>query len=355
VPFAPTVVPRKTSNATAPLNLPASAQFGLSAAAIGDLDNDGIQDLAVGDSVGMGSVWILFLRADRTVRAYTRLGAPSSVWNPTYGEAICGLGDLNGDGAEDIAVSSPWDCQVFVHFLRTDGTVLGSVRITDVIDPPYLPGALATYGEGLANLGDVDGDGVIDLLMTCGVGGDGDDPGFYVVFLNTNGTVKGFQRTPLGFSGLPCAALADLDHDGIREFALGNGAASGVRTYFLNPNGTVRTFKTLPWGSGPMVGVNDFDGNGVPDLALGSPFSIGGIGLYTLVGLDAQGDALPGSVQVIGPEGRSELLQAGDHFGSALAFLGNLDGRGLPEIAVGATGVDDGTANSGAIWIGAIH
>src|SRR5262245_7156281 len=47
LPFPQPVPPHKISNATAPLSLPVEVQFGYSAASIGDLDNDGIKDLAV--------------------------------------------------------------------------------------------------------------------------------------------------------------------------------------------------------------------------------------------------------------------------------------------------------------------
>ena len=359
VPFPVLVTPRKISNATVALGLPAGAQFGYSVAAIGDLDGDGVPDLAVGaPGDAMGSVRIFFLNRDRTVRAHTRIGAPSSAWGHSYGSAVCGLGDLNGDGAPDVAASSPWDCGVFVHLLHSDGTVLSTVRITDSLDHPVFAGVLESYGEGLAALGDVDGDGVTDMAVACGVGSDGDDPRIYVVFLNANGTVKGFHRNSIGSTGLTCGALADLDGDGIHEFATGNSNDRNVRTYFLNPNGSVRLVRSVLSSqyATPVAGVQDLDGNGVPDWALGIPTYAGGQGVYSLAGLDSAGNVIPGSgVLVTGPEGKTDLLNAGDHFGSSLALLGNLDGIGEPEIAVGATGVDDGTANSGAVWIGAIR
>ncbi len=358
VPFLPPQ-PRKISNATVDLALPAGARFGHSLAAIGDLDDDGVPDLAVGaPGDGDGSIRILFLNADRAVRAHTRIAAPSSAWGGDYGHAVCALGDLNGDGAEDIAASSPWDCGVFVHLLRTDGTVLSTVRITDSLEPPTFPGVLESYGEGLAALGDVDGDGVTDLVVACGVGGDGSDPRFYVVFLNTNGTVKGFTRTTIGQAGLTCGALGDLDGDGIREFALGSSTEQYVRTHFLRPNGTVRVtrfFLAFQYTT-PVAGIHDLDANGVSDWALGRPTHADSRGAYSLARLDSAGNVISGSELLIrGPQGRMDLLHPFDAFGSSLALLGNLDGIGQPEIAVGARGVDDGASASGAVWIGAIR
>lgn len=351
--------PRKISNATVALNLPQGAWFGHSVAALGDLDGDGVQDLAVGaPGDGLGSVRILFLNPDRSVRAHTRIGAPSSTYSGSYGHAVCALGDLNGDGATDIAASNPVDCEVFVHFLRTDGTVLASVRISDSLEPPVFGGALDSYGEGLASLGDVDADGVTDLVVACGVGFDGEDPRFYVMRLRMDGTVKGYARTSIGSTGLTCGALGDLDGDGIREFAMGNSNDRNIRTYFLRANGTVRTLSSLATAqyATPVVGVPDLFGSGLPGWALGLTGTAGGRGGYSLAALDAGGGVIPGSgILVPGPEGRSELLLPGDAFGSSLAYLGNLDGFGKVEIAVGAIGTDDGALSSGAVWIGAIR
>ena len=64
--------------------------FGTSAASLGDLDGDGVPDLAVGasnDDDGAGSagaVWVLFLRADGTVRDHQKISATEGGfgWRP---------------------------------------------------------------------------------------------------------------------------------------------------------------------------------------------------------------------------------------------------------------------------------
>ncbi len=44
-------------------------------------------------------------------------------------------------------------------------------------------------------------------------------------------------------------------------------------------------------------------------------------------------------------------LDPGDFFGAALAAIGDLDGDGVTELAVGSPGDDDGGTNKGALWI----
>ncbi|MBI5220160.1 MAG: FG-GAP repeat protein [Bacteroidia bacterium] len=106
-------------NLTCPLNN--SDMFGFSVDAIGDLDNDGVVDMVVGaprdDDGGTdrGAVYILFMNADRTVKSCQKIsstqgGFTGSLANGVlFGTAVSPLGDLDGDGVLDIAVGSEYD------------------------------------------------------------------------------------------------------------------------------------------------------------------------------------------------------------------------------------------------------
>src|SRR6185369_10597171 len=99
-----------------------SDNFGCSLANIGDIDGDGVVDLAVGakrDSVGNtiashGAVYILNLKTDGTAKSSTRISAGAG-GGPTlgvlsyFGNAVASLGDLNGDGVTDIGVGVTGD------------------------------------------------------------------------------------------------------------------------------------------------------------------------------------------------------------------------------------------------------
>jgi len=91
-------------------------RFGVSCASIGDLDNDGICDVAVGadkDDDGLadtGAVWILFLNADGTVKSHQKISDTAGTFTgylekgDRFGHSVGLLGDLSGDGVQDIAV-----------------------------------------------------------------------------------------------------------------------------------------------------------------------------------------------------------------------------------------------------------
>ena len=95
--------------------------FGRGIAALGDLDGDGVADLAVGvhadDDGGpsRGAVWVLFLDADGTVKSHQKISDTEGNFTGTlddgdlFGNSIASLGDLDGDGVGDLAVGAPAD------------------------------------------------------------------------------------------------------------------------------------------------------------------------------------------------------------------------------------------------------
>jgi hypothetical protein len=167
--------------------------FGRSVTALGDLDDDGVVDLAVGawgdDDGGLnrGAVWVLFLNTDGTVKLEQKISGTHGNFtgmlddNDRFGLSATGLGDLDNDGVGDLAVGPFRDDGAGIHrgaawvlLLERDGTVKSHQKINDRIGG--FNGTLSDYdnfGRSVAGLGDLDGDGVADLA----VGAWGDDDG----------------------------------------------------------------------------------------------------------------------------------------------------------------------------------
>ena len=90
-------------------------------ASIGDMDGDGINDIAVGAELdddgadGSGAIWILFLNPDGTVKSHMKISNLEGNFTGTldafdfFGSSVCSVGDLNGDGINDIAVGALGD------------------------------------------------------------------------------------------------------------------------------------------------------------------------------------------------------------------------------------------------------
>ncbi len=290
--------------------------FGISVAALGDLDGDGVGDLAVGaprdddGGGGHGAVWVLFLNSNGTVKSHQKISDTQGGFTgildngDRFGDSVAALGDLDGDRVVDLAVAAYFDDDggfargaVWVLFLNDDGTVKSHQKISDT--EGGFTGTLDDndwFGTSVASLGDLDGDGVGDLA----VGATGDDDGgggrgaVWVLFLHTDGTVKSHQKisdTEGGFGGTlddgdwfghSVAWLADLDGDGLGDLAVGarndddggtnHGAVwvlfidgVGACPWDLNGSGAVGILDLLAllaaWGTDPG-GPPDFDGDG---------------------------------------------------------------------------------------------
>jgi hypothetical protein len=317
-----------------------NAVFGADMGSLGDLDGDSLPDLAVGnygdDDGGLdrGAVWVLFLNSDGTVGSHQKISDTQGGFGGTlsnsdlFGHSVVNVGDLDGDGVTDLAVGATFDDDggpdrgaVWILFMNPDGTVKSEQKISAT--QGGFSGVLANgdqFGESVANLGDLDGDGVTDLA----VGASEDDDGgpsrgaVWILFMNPDGTVKSEQKisaTQGGFMG----ALDDYDNFG--------------------------------WSVGDL---GDVDADGVRDLAVGARYDDdGGTGRGAVWILFLNSDGTVKSEQKISSleGGFAGALDDGDYFGTSVVSMGDLDGDGGIDLAVGASHDDDGGSMKGAVWI----
>ena len=315
-----------------------------------------------------------------------------------FGRSVCSLGDLNGDGVTDIAVGAEWDDDggnnlgaVWILFLNTDGTVDSFQKISETEGnfTGVFTSSPELFGVSVANLGDLDGDGIVDLA----VGAWHDDDGgnnrgaVWILFLNTDGTVKTHQKISDiegGFSGIlydddrfgnSVAGLGDQNNDGIPDLAVGafldddGGSNRGaVWILFLNTDGTVLSHQKISDTQGNFTGtlddldyfgmsvasIGDFNQDGMGDIAIGAYGSDNGgtdQGSVWIVFLDTLGLGVGAQKISSTSGGFTGALSNSDQFGISVTNLGDVTGDGIPDLGVGAWGDDDGGTDKGAIWI----
>ncbi|RME51619.1 MAG: hypothetical protein D6795_08035, partial [Deltaproteobacteria bacterium] len=378
--------------------------FGQSVTSIGDLDGDGVGDLAVGalldDDGGMnrGAVWILFLNPDGSVKGHQKISSTSGGFSgplsdeDRFGSAVAALGDFDGDGTADIAVGALTGDggrgAVWLLFLNPDGSVKAEVEISATTTAISLD-LNDAFGTSVAPLGDVDGDGTTDLA----VGAPGDDNGgsgrgaVWILFLNPDGSVKSHVKisdTTGGFTGTlddgdafasSVAPLGDFDGDGTPDLAVGaprdddGGSDRGaVWLLFLNPDGSVKSHVKISDTTGGFTGIldnvdlfgnsiatgADLDHDGISDLVVGAiGDDDGGSSRGALWLLFLKGDAtVRAHLKVSNTSGGfSGVLSDFDQFGYDTTLLGDFDGDGEIDLATGARGDDDGGIDQGAVWL----
>jgi sugar lactone lactonase YvrE len=281
--------------------------------ATADFNGDGIPDLAVGAmNDGTAAVSILLGNGDGT---FTAVASNPVVGGYPYSVVT---GDFNGDGISDLAVGNILDSTVTILLGKGDGTFTASPTLT-----------ISSAPQSLA-IGDFNGNGIPDLAVVAGSS--------VLVFLGKgDGT---FQQTTetLSAGTFPQGITAgDLNGDGIPDLVVANDANSGSVTIFLgNGDGTFKTGTEISGtGSGTIsVAIADFNGDGIPDLAvtnysddtvgilLGEGnatfeapvfYSVSGINQQSVTAADFNGD------------GKADLA-IGSGYGAVVILPGNGDG-----------------------------
>jgi hypothetical protein len=386
-------------------------RFGRAIAPLGDIDGDGVEDIAVGapfdDDGGSdrGAVWILLLDPDGSVKSHRKIsqtkGGFGGVLNDAdwFGYSLAPLGDLDGDGVVDLAVGAVNDRDggsgnrgaVWVLFLELGGSVHAQRKIS--VTQGGFAGQLDPaddFGRGLAALGDLDGDGRSELAVGANRDDDGgpDRGAVWILFLNTDGSVRAYQKisdTEGGFAppledfegfGWAVGGPGDVDGDGIEDLVVGapydndGGVERGALwTLLLRANARVKSQTKISSTDGGLLGplsdganfgyaaarLFDVDGDGQVEVCAGAPGqNSSGFeprGATWLLSLSAGGGVADESVIDDATPGFEGTISRGAHFGSALAVLDDLDGDGEHDVVVGAAD-HDGVGTAWLLFLG---
>ena len=277
-----------------------NAFMGNTVARAGDVDGDGYDDLLVGSQwydngqLDEGVVW-LFLGSPAGTAAAPTWFSESDTTDSGHGFNARGIGDVNGDGFADVAVPAHrWDNAAGADVGRVQ-VFLGSASGLSSTPDWSVEGTQAgeNLGWNVAGVGDLDGDGTGDLLVSAPLFDDGFvDSGRIDLYL---GSLGGLQTTPtwswsaehagasLGYGVGSLAGLGDVDGDGTPDFAVGapgwtegtsTNAGRGLVWYGLptaGPDTEIAGVET-GWELGySLAGPGDVDGDGFADLLIAAP------------------------------------------------------------------------------------
>lgn len=241
----PPVLDLTTLNGTNGFVIPGidhESQFGAETRFIGDINNDGLEDIGIGvnnaDINGLalaGAAYIIFGRSTgfpasfdiTTLNGTNGFVVEGLLGSERMGGSVEGVGDINGDNIDDLIITSQGDPMV-IYGKTTPFNAVLNIGYADGTNGFLIE---LNLGNQVAALGDVNGDGIDDFMISAVAGGQA-----WIVFgqaVNFPPTIniswidgiKGFRTLNYSNSMRPsflAGGAGDINNDGFNDILLGD-------------------------------------------------------------------------------------------------------------------------------------
>ncbi|MFL5331529.1 MAG: hypothetical protein ACJ8C4_21780 [Gemmataceae bacterium] len=225
--------------------------------ATGDITGDGIDDIVTAPGAGGGPHVRVFNGATG------QLVNEFFAYDPGFaGGVFVAIGYVNGDNHAEIITGA--GAGGGPHVKVYDGFDGSLVRSFFAYDSNFTGGVTVAAG-------DVDKDGLDDIITGAGPGGG---PHVEAFSGQNNSVLRSFFAYPAGFSGGVFVASGDVNNDGFDDIitGAGSGGSPQVEVFSGNDLTLLRSFLAYAGGfsGGVRVASNDVDGDGFADLITGA-------------------------------------------------------------------------------------
>jgi hypothetical protein len=331
-----------------------NGSFGASVAGVGDLNNDGIDDIAIGasreDAAGISAAGRVYVISGATLDTLYSLNSPFPEIGGLFGISLSNAGDINNDGRNDIVVGAQGENAFGIQDAGRAYVFNGASGDTLFTIQTFFPEPLGYFGAAVSAAGDVNNDGMGDVI----VGAQREDlagfsnSGVVYVFSGATGdtiyTLKSINAQIGGLFGISVSGAGDIDKDGHDDLLIGslenNQFQNDGRVYIISGNSadTLHVLDTpFPKTDGAfgseVSAVGDLNGDDTSDVAIAASGELFRVYIFS----GASGDTLftlkSPSQQNIG-------------FGNAISTAGDVNNDAVNDIIVGASLENWGGMNS---------